>query len=155
MMARLVLRSYWEKKEHISVCRTLSGFYLTLMYKESQYSCIALASSPHLKATLQILSSNVTIKSNTKSQLPEHAVITAYSASPYPASSQRHKEITNTITYHLAKDLAPINTVQNKGLKKMIKTLDKHFSVPSRNCAMCITLRQQRIYSQALLQNHR
>jgi len=57
---------------------------------------------------------------------------TLYSASPYPPSSQRHKEITDAITYHLAKDMAPINTVQNEGFKKMINTLDKRYSMPSR-----------------------
>lgn len=41
--------------------------------------------------------------------------------------------MTDAITYYLAKDLAPINTVQ-----KMINTLDKHHTVPSRN--YCVAL---------------
>ena len=57
---------------------------------------------------------------------------TLYSASPYPSNSRRHKEITEANIYHLAKDMGPINTVQNEGLWKMINTLDKRYTVPSR-----------------------
>jgi hypothetical protein len=36
-----------------------------------------------------------------------------YSATLYPSRSQRHAEINNAITYHLAKDMCPINPVSN------------------------------------------
>ncbi|XP_073708964.1 E3 SUMO-protein ligase ZBED1-like [Garra rufa] len=65
---------------------------------------------------------------------------TLYGASPYPSSSQRHKEITNAIAYHLAKDMAPINTVQNEGFKAMMKTLDKRYCLPSRNYFSSVAL---------------
>ncbi|XP_060785451.1 E3 SUMO-protein ligase ZBED1-like [Neoarius graeffei] len=58
---------------------------------------------------------------------------TLYNTTPYPPNSSRHKEITAAITYHLAKDMAPINTVQHEGFRKMINTLDKWYSIPSRN----------------------
>lgn len=39
-----------------------------------------------------------------------------HGASPYPVISLRHQEITNAITHHLAKDMAPVNTVEKGGL---------------------------------------
>ncbi|KAL2085940.1 hypothetical protein ACEWY4_019260 [Coilia grayii] len=58
---------------------------------------------------------------------------TIHNATPYPPNSSRHKEITAGISYHLAKDMAPINTVQHDGFRKMINILDKRYSMPSRN----------------------
>ena len=55
-----------------------------------------------------------------------------YSATPY-ASKSRHTEITDAITFHLAKDMCPINTVSNEGFEKMINILDKKDVIPSRN----------------------
>lgn len=56
-----------------------------------------------------------------------------FNAIPYLPSSQRHREITDAITYHIAKDMCPIRTVSSEGFKKMITTLDKRYSIPSRN----------------------
>lgn len=50
---------------------------------------------------------------------------TLYNATPYPDSSRRHKEITEAVTFFLAKDMASMNTVQNDGFKHLVKTLDK------------------------------
>ncbi len=78
---------------------------------------------------------------NTSRQTTQTSITqTLYGASPYPPSSQRHKEITNAIAYHLAKDMAPINTVENEGFKAMIKTLDKRYSLPSRNYFSSVAL---------------
>ncbi|XP_057208062.1 E3 SUMO-protein ligase ZBED1-like [Triplophysa rosa] len=65
---------------------------------------------------------------------------TLHGASPYPLSSQRHKDITNAIAYHLAKDMIPINTVTSDGFKAMIKTIDKRYSLPSRNYFSSVAL---------------
>ena len=35
--------------------------------------------------------------------------------------------------YHLAKHIAPINTVEHEGFRKMINTLDKRYPMPSRD----------------------
>ena len=43
-----------------------------------------------------------------------------YIAAPYPSRSQRHPEITNAITFHLAKDMCPINTVSNEGINERV-----------------------------------
>lgn len=69
--------------------------------------------------------------SDTATQLSIQA--TLYNAAPYPTSSRRHKEITNSITFFLAKDQCAINTVENPGFKKMVKTLDKRYALPSRH----------------------
>lgn len=56
-----------------------------------------------------------------------------FNATPYPTTSPRHKEITDAIAFHLAKDMAPVTTVAKDGFKKLIQTLDKRYCVPSRN----------------------
>lgn len=58
---------------------------------------------------------------------------TLHSATAYPSTSQRHTEITDAIAFRLAKDVCPINTVSNEDFRKMVKTLDKRYVIPSRN----------------------
>ena len=65
---------------------------------------------------------------------------TLYNATPYPPNSSRHKEITAPITYHLAKDMAQINSVQHEGFRNMINTLNKWYSMPSHNYFSNISL---------------
>ncbi|XP_077306275.1 E3 SUMO-protein ligase ZBED1-like [Lithobates pipiens] len=57
---------------------------------------------------------------------------TFFNATPYPTNSLRCKEITEAITFHLAKDMAPMTTVEKEGFKKLIQTLNKRFQLPSR-----------------------
>ncbi len=52
---------------------------------------------------------------------------------PYDKSSPRYKEITDSITHCLAKDMMPIHTVSKVGFQKMIRSLDKKYQLPSRN----------------------
>ncbi|XP_076866871.1 E3 SUMO-protein ligase ZBED1-like [Brachyhypopomus gauderio] len=54
------------------------------------------------------------------------------SVTPYERGSKRQREITDAITFHLAKDMVPMNTVTKEGFKKMIRTLDKRYELPSR-----------------------
>ncbi|KAI2644978.1 zinc finger BED domain-containing 1-like protein [Labeo rohita] len=54
------------------------------------------------------------------------------SVTPYQKGSQRQKEITDAITFHIAKDMLPLNTVAKEGFKKMIRTLDRRYVIPSR-----------------------
>ncbi|KAE8575740.1 hypothetical protein XENTR_v10003928 [Xenopus tropicalis] len=51
----------------------------------------------------------------------------------YDKKSKRWNDITNAITFHLAKDLVPLNTVEKVGFKQMIKVLDPRYVLPSRN----------------------
>lgn len=57
---------------------------------------------------------------------------TLYNATPYPTGSRRHQEITEAVTFMLAKDMCPISTVSNPGFKTLVKTLDKRYVLPSR-----------------------
>ena len=50
----------------------------------------------------------------------------------YEKGSKRHKDITDAITFHLAKDMVPIYTVTIEGFKKMIRSLDKRYVIPPR-----------------------
>ncbi|XP_055053943.2 E3 SUMO-protein ligase ZBED1 [Misgurnus anguillicaudatus] len=58
---------------------------------------------------------------------------TLFSATPYPKSSERHKKITDAVSYFLAKDMCPISTVEDEGFKKLINTLHKRYALPSRH----------------------
>ena len=49
---------------------------------------------------------------------------------PYDKSSMRHKEITNSLTYNLARDMMPICTVSKKETQKVIRILDKQHQLP-------------------------
>ncbi|RXN23605.1 zinc finger BED domain-containing 1-like protein [Labeo rohita] len=51
----------------------------------------------------------------------------------YDKKSKRWNDITNAITFHLAKDMVPLNTVEKVGFKEMIKVLDPRYVLPSRN----------------------
>ncbi|XP_043091960.1 E3 SUMO-protein ligase ZBED1-like [Puntigrus tetrazona] len=55
------------------------------------------------------------------------------SLKPYDRSSPRYKEITDSITHFLAKDMMPIHSVSKVGFQNMIRTLDKRYQLPSRH----------------------
>lgn len=58
---------------------------------------------------------------------------TLYNATLYATNSARHKALTESIGYFLAKDMQAINTVEGEGFKKMIRELDKRYALPSRH----------------------
>ncbi len=49
----------------------------------------------------------------------------------YDRNSQKQKEITSAVTYHIAKDMAPESVVEKSGFKKLINTLDPRHNLPS------------------------
>lgn len=51
---------------------------------------------------------------------------------PYEKQSKRSKTITSAITYCLAKDMMPLNTVEKEGFRKLIKVLDPRYKLPGR-----------------------
>ncbi|CAM4658701.1 unnamed protein product [Leuciscus chuanchicus] len=50
----------------------------------------------------------------------------------YEKSSKRWKEITRAITMYICKDMIPVYTVEKKGFRDLIKTLDPRYVIPSR-----------------------
>uniref|UniRef100_A0A9J7X243 HAT C-terminal dimerisation domain-containing protein n=1 Tax=Cyprinus carpio carpio TaxID=630221 RepID=A0A9J7X243_CYPCA len=72
-------------------------------------------------------------KSESRPKMQTSITDTLHNATPYPHNSSRSKEITEAIAYHLAKDMVPIYNVERDGFQKMIHTLDKRYSIPSRN----------------------
>uniref|UniRef100_A0A8C9YIK6 BED-type domain-containing protein n=1 Tax=Sander lucioperca TaxID=283035 RepID=A0A8C9YIK6_SANLU len=54
------------------------------------------------------------------------------SVTPYERTSKRHVEITEAVAQCIAKDMMPVNTVTKPGLKNLVTTLDKRYSMPSR-----------------------
>lgn len=51
---------------------------------------------------------------------------------PYDRKSKRWIELTNAIGYHIAKDMAPLATVERTGFKRLMNTADKRYTIPSR-----------------------
>ena len=51
----------------------------------------------------------------------------------YERKGKRWKELTDSITYCIAKDCLPINIVEGAGFKRMINAFDSRYEVPSRN----------------------
>ncbi|XP_057183056.1 E3 SUMO-protein ligase ZBED1-like [Triplophysa rosa] len=73
-------------------------------------------------------------KAQPASRTKQHIITDVFaSVTPYDKTSQRYKEITDSITHCLAKDMMPIYTVSKEGFQKMIRTLDKRYQLPSRN----------------------
>ncbi|XP_041093515.1 E3 SUMO-protein ligase ZBED1-like [Polyodon spathula] len=50
---------------------------------------------------------------------------------PYEPDSKRWKQITDAVTYHLAKDMVPVHTVKQSGFQKLLKVIDKKYQLPS------------------------
>lgn len=54
------------------------------------------------------------------------------SVTPYEKTSKRYKEITEAITYCLAKDMMPMRTVEKPGFVHLVNKLDRRYEIPSR-----------------------
>ena len=54
------------------------------------------------------------------------------SSTPYDRKSKRWNEITEAVTYCLAKDMMPIQTVEKEGFKRLVKKLDPRYNIPGR-----------------------
>ena len=54
-------------------------------------------------------------------------------AQKYERKGKKWKELTDSITYCIAKDCLPINIVEGAGCKKMINTFDSRYEIPGRN----------------------
>ena len=50
----------------------------------------------------------------------------------YDRTSKRWKEVTDAVTFYLAKDMIPIKTVENAGFKRLLKIVDPRYEIPSR-----------------------
>ncbi|XP_057216122.1 E3 SUMO-protein ligase ZBED1-like [Triplophysa rosa] len=51
---------------------------------------------------------------------------------PYDRTSKRWKDVTDAVTFYLAKDMIPIKTVENEGFKRLLKVVDPRYEIPSR-----------------------
>ena len=51
---------------------------------------------------------------------------------PYTRGCQRWKEITESVTHFMAKEMIPINTAEKPGFRSMVRKLDLQYEVPSR-----------------------
>ena len=51
----------------------------------------------------------------------------------YDKKGKRWKELTQAVTYYIAKDGIPIHTVNKTGFKRLLNTFDRRYEIPSRN----------------------
>jgi len=65
---------------------------------------------------------------------PKHTTLTQAfdKGTPYDKSSKRWKEVTEAVTFYLAKDMVPLKTVENEGFKRLLKVVDPRSELPSR-----------------------
>ena len=49
---------------------------------------------------------------------------------PYENTSTRWKDRTDAVAFYVAKDMHPIKSVENKGLVRLMKTVDPRYQVP-------------------------
>lgn len=54
-------------------------------------------------------------------------------AVPYERKSEIWHQITNAVAYYIAKDMAPIATVERDGFIRLLKTMNPRYQVPSRS----------------------
>ncbi|XP_055727575.1 uncharacterized protein LOC129816752 isoform X5 [Salvelinus fontinalis] len=65
------------------------------------------------------------VQSNAQNKPPTQTLQEAFSHStPYGKESQRWKEITAAVTTYVCKDMAPIYTVEKRGFRELVLTLD-------------------------------
>ena len=50
----------------------------------------------------------------------------------YDCSSKKWKQLTDSVTYCLAKDMLPLYTVENEGFQRLLKAIDPQYQLPSR-----------------------
>ncbi|XP_025753343.1 zinc finger BED domain-containing protein 1-like [Oreochromis niloticus] len=69
----------------------------------------------------------------TSSSTRQRSITEAFTSTQlYERTSKRWQEITNAIGYHIAKDMAPIATVERNGFRHFMKIIDKRYELPSR-----------------------
>ena len=102
---------------------TKTGNTTNLFYHLKQNHAMEHAESLSLRKGTQIKSKPVVVR-------PKQSTMSAFV--PYEQTSKRHKDITNAITYCIAKDMQPISTVEKQGFKKLIKILDPRYVLPGR-----------------------
>ncbi|KAK0145490.1 Zinc finger BED domain-containing protein 1 [Merluccius polli] len=110
--------------------------------------CHAIVSAPqgnttnvfnHLKFSHKVVYDQLLTEQKTQKRASTSATVTQssiedtlYNATIYPTGSRRQREITEAVTFMLAKDMCPISTVNNTGFKTLVKTMDKRYVLPSR-----------------------
>ena len=55
------------------------------------------------------------------------------SSQPYDRKSKKWMELTNSVTFCIAKDMLPMYSVEKPGFQRMLATFDKRYEPPSRN----------------------
>ena len=80
-------------------------------------------------ATLQPAEANVNITARPKKTTPTQAF---EGGAPYEMTSKQWKEVTEAITFYLAKDMVPIKTVENEGFQRLLKVVDPRYELSSR-----------------------
>ena len=51
----------------------------------------------------------------------------------YEKKGKHYAELTNAVTYRIAKDSLPIHTIERTGFKAMLKAFDLRYEIPSRD----------------------
>lgn len=86
----------------------------------------------HLKTRNKLITSSTSSTGSTSTSMSS-TQRTIQSFSRYESHSERHKAITRTIMRYMCLDLLPLQTVEKRGFKELIATLDNRYKLPSRS----------------------
>ncbi len=89
----------------------------------------------HPRQYADIQSTRTVAKAGPSSQRPPSQLSLQQSldsGKPYPRSSKRWQELTDSVAYTIAKDCLPFSTVDKPGFKRMLATFDSRYEPPSR-----------------------
>lgn len=85
----------------------------------------------HPRQYAEIRSTSKSTSSGTNQAQPsiQEAIV---SGQPYPKDSKRWQQVTNAVTYAIAKDCLPFRTVEKPGFTRLVSTLDRRYILPGR-----------------------
>ncbi|KAI2665254.1 E3 SUMO-protein ligase ZBED1 [Labeo rohita] len=130
-------------KSVVSKCGSTSNLFHHLqLYHKVKYDEYL-----HLRATT---SATKTTQPQPKTSAPKQSSLEpSFTRSvPYEKKSRKWCDITNAVTYHIAKDMVPIATVEKEGFKLLLKIIDPRYKLPNRKYFASEALPQ--MYSEAI-----
>ena len=86
-----------------------------------------------LKAAMEKAKQSTTTSQGNEIQLKQQPKMDSFvKTNMYSHRSSTWKELTDSVTYCIAKDMLPIQIVEKEGFKTLVKKLDPHYELPTR-----------------------
>lgn len=128
-----------DEQQHHVICRECNkqvtargGSTTNLFHHLKQWHKLQYEESLKLRAAEATAASH---RQPEKAPAPKQSSLqTSFSRNvPYEKKSVKWCTITKAVSYHIAKDMVPVATVEQFGFQKLLKTMDPRYELPSRN----------------------